>query len=85
MKKEELILFATGMTQTILVASNTVFLARGFVYGIFLMGFLISYVWSHNVKKIAFSTKKDRIIYATGAMLGTGIGYYFAVFLIKFV
>jgi len=31
-------------------------------------------VWTFNVRNVAFGTNWDRIIYALGASLGTGIG-----------
>jgi hypothetical protein len=44
-------------------------------------GFLISLVWSWNIKKIAFSTIKDRILYSSGAATGTFCGYFLATFI----
>lgn len=43
-------------------------------YGIAICGFSISYLQTINVKKIGLGTKKEQIIYATGAMFGGCIG-----------
>lgn len=37
---------------------------------LFLTGFLISFIWSFNVKKVAFGSMLDRIIYSIGASIG---------------
>ena len=71
-------LFTTGFTQVFLVVLNTYFITREFLFG---CGFLISFVWSHNVKKIAFGSELDRIIYSLGAMTGSILAFYFGKFI----
>jgi len=44
-------LFLTGFTQVFFVAINTYFLSKGFYLGVFICGFIISLIWSWNVKK----------------------------------
>jgi uncharacterized membrane protein len=51
--------------------------------GVFIAAFMISLIWSFNVKKIAFGTMKDRLVYATGAMLGSVTGLAMSDFLIR--
>ena len=58
-----------------LVAINTYQIANGKTFGVFVVGFLISLVWSWNVKKIAFGTTADRFAYALGAGTGSLGGY----------
>ena len=70
-------LFTTGFTQVFLVVLNTYFITREFLFGILAWGFLISFVWSHNVKKVAFGSEWDRIIYSLGAMTGSILAFYF--------
>ena len=70
-------LFTTGFTQVFLVVLNTYFITREFLFGILACGFLISFVWSHNVKKVAFGSEWDRIVYALGAMAGSVAAFYF--------
>jgi hypothetical protein len=79
--KNNLILFVTALSQVSLVAANVIFISRGNVPCMLVTGFLISLIWTLNVKRIAFSTISERIIYATGAMVGTGLGYYVTKFL----
>ena len=70
-------LFTTGFTQVFLVVLNTYFITREFLFGIIVCGFLISFIWSHNVKKVAFGSEWDRIVYASGAMTGSVAAFYF--------
>ena len=72
-------LFLTGFLQVFLVAMNTVFVSSGLIIPMLITGFLISIIWSWNIKKIAFSTINDRIIYSTGAACGTGLGWWIAI------
>ncbi len=71
-------IFFTAMLQVTLVAMNTIFISHGLIIPMLVTGFGISLVWTLNVKKIAFGTWTDRIVYASGAMVGTGIGYFIA-------
>lgn len=50
-------LFITGFMQVFLVVLNTYFIGKEFIIGIIICGFLISYIWSHNVKKVAFGSE----------------------------
>ncbi|GIJ92794.1 hypothetical protein CAPN002_00120 [Capnocytophaga stomatis] len=70
------VLFFTGFVQVFLVVLNTYFVAKSFVVGVVFCGFLISYIWSHNVRKIAFGTEAHRIVYACGAMMGSIVAFY---------
>jgi len=74
----KLSLIFTGFLQVFFVAGNTWFIAHNEIVGIIIAGFIISYIWSHNVKKIAFGTEMDRIMYAIGAMAGSYSGYWTA-------
>jgi hypothetical protein len=68
-------LFLTSYLQVALVSANTYFISKVTWLGIAICGFGISYIWTINVKQISISSLKERIIYATGAMLGglTGV------------
>jgi hypothetical protein len=72
--KDRIQLFITGFIQVILVAINTYQISHSEYGGVFVVGFLISFVWSFNVKKIAFGTMRDRLIYASGAACGSLLG-----------
>ena len=69
-------LFLTAFFQVLFVGANTIFISRLFWIGIIIGSVGISFIWTYNVKRIAFATMKDRIIYTTGALLGSlaGVG-----------
>lgn len=78
---ERIKIFTTGFIQVILVCLNTYQIANYIVtksimtlLGILFIGFLISLVWTLNVKKIAFGDWIDRITYASGAATGSITG-----------
>lgn len=72
--KSSIQLFATGLLQVFFVAINTVFLSKSLYLGVGLAAFMISMVWSYNVKKVVFGTIADRIAYAAGASAGSLLG-----------
>lgn len=76
-------LFITGFLQVFFVVANTYFISKGFVFGIITASFIISLIWSWNVKKIAFGNRKDRIVYSFGAMSGSISAFYMADLLLK--
>lgn len=45
-------------------------------------GFLISFIWSWNVRKIAFGSILDRIRYSAGAATGGALGLYISVLIL---
>lgn len=63
-------LFLTAFIQVSLVTIQTWFIAKEMLVPIFLVGFGISFVWTLNVKSVAFGGNKDRLIYAFGAACG---------------
>lgn len=69
-------LFLTGFLQVFFVVINTYFISKGYLLGIIICGFIISFIWSHNVKKIAFGSEYDRFIYSLGAMSGSLTAYF---------
>lgn len=70
-------LFGTAFLQVCFVSINTVMLATGNVIGMAFASFLISIIWTHNVKKAVFASEFDRIMYALGATAGCLFGYFF--------
>ena len=79
--KNSLQLFGTGMLQVFFVAINTVFLSKSIYLGVGLAAFMISMVWSYNVKKVVFGTLIDRVAYAAGASAGSLLGLYASEYL----
>lgn len=76
-------LFITGFTQVFFVAINTFFISKAIYGGVLICGFLISFIWSWNVKKVAFGTIKDRIWYSFGAGVGSLAGLIVSIFIFK--
>lgn len=69
-------LFATAFIQVSLVAANTYFIASLYWTGIAVASFMISYMWTINVRRISIGGKTDRLIYSAGAMAGGITGVY---------
>lgn len=78
-------LFITGFIQVFFVAINTFFISRTIYGGVLLCGFLISFVWTWNVKKVAFGTLMDRLFYSIGAGVGSLTGLIVSVEILKFI
>lgn len=72
--KDKIILFSTGVVQVYFVAINTYFLSRELYVGVTFAAFMISLIWSYNIKKIAFGSLTDRVLYSLGATLGSVAG-----------
>jgi hypothetical protein len=81
--RDSIKLFITGFIQVFFVAVNTYFLSKIFYVGVFFCGFMISLIWSWNVKKVAFGTLTDRIVYALGAAFGSAIGLLISTLILK--
>lgn len=81
--KEYITLFFTGLIQVFFVAVNTYFITSRFWGGIFVCGFIISIIWSWNVKRIAFGSIKDRLVYSFGAASGSILGAYFSYLIVN--
>jgi uncharacterized membrane-anchored protein YitT (DUF2179 family) len=73
----------TGFFQVAFVAMNTVFLADRNLPGVLAASFLISLIWSYNVKRVVFGSIRDRLAYAVGASLGAGAGMGIADLMVK--
>lgn len=71
---EKVKLFGTGFLQVSLVASQTWLILHQLWIAIFITAFLISYIWTWNVKRVVFGDAWDRVAYASGAAVGTIVG-----------
>ena len=69
-------LILTGFIQVFFVSLNTYFIAKGMLLGVFMAGFTISFVWSWNIKKVAFGGLSDRLFYSLGAAIGSLSGAF---------
>jgi hypothetical protein len=74
-------LIFSGMLHVLLVAVNMYQIAHQKWVGCFVVGFLISFVWSFNVQKIAFSTISQRVSYSVGAAIGTITGLFLSTYI----
>ncbi len=74
-------LFITAILQVMFVSMNVIFISNHRVIPMLLTGFMISLIWTFNIKKVAFGGLIDRFIYATGAMIGTGLGYLISAYI----
>ena len=70
-------LFFTGFIQVFLVTAQTWFISRSNWPAVAAFGFLISFAWSFNVKRIAIGTRADAAIYSAGASVGAVLGLFF--------
>lgn len=75
-------LLTTGFIQVYFVAVNTLFIAKEKYIPVLIIGFVISFIWSWNVKRISIGTLHDRVIYSIGAGFGSIAGLYSAKHLI---
>jgi xanthine/uracil/vitamin C permease (AzgA family) len=78
MIKDYLILFLSSFIQLFLGAYNIWQIANNLPIQVTVVGFLIAFIWTFNVKKITVSTMPERIIYSLGAGIGTTVGMIFA-------
>lgn len=78
-------LFITGFLQVFFVAINTYFIFQEFYIGVFLCGWIISLIWSWNVKRVAFGSFRDRMYYSFGAGVGSLVGLIVSKLLMSFI
>jgi hypothetical protein len=69
-------LFFTGFIQVYFISVNTYFLSKEMYWGVLIAAFMISWVWSLNIKKLAFGSAFDRVVYALGATAGSLAGLW---------
>jgi len=82
--KTRIYLFSTALLQVMLVSMNIVFITYHQLLAMTITGFAISIIWTFNVKKVAFGSLTDRVVYASGAAAGTLIGYYISKQFVNF-
>jgi len=62
----------------LLVSLNTILLAHKQIASSIAVAGLISYVWTFNVKRAAFGSQMEKLIYSAGAASGAAVGLYIA-------
>jgi hypothetical protein len=81
--KDRVMLFSTGFIQVAFVGANSYLVAKYVPLGIFLTSFMISIIWTHNIRKVVFGGAIDRFLYALGAAFGALVGSSIAFYLVK--
>ena len=81
--KDKYILFFTALSQVFFVAMQPLLIIHHRIIPMLICGFLISMIWTFNIKKVAFGNMADRFVYAFGAMAGTGFGFMVSNFIVK--
>lgn len=81
--RQRLQLAWTGFLQVIFVSANTIYITQRAWVMLVITSFCISFLWSGNVKRIAFGDMLDRVVYASGAALGCATGVLIAASLTK--
>ena len=76
-------LFTKGFLQVYFIVINTYMVAFGSVLGVFVTSFAASWVWSLNVKSVAAGDANTRMIYSTGAAVGSVLALYSGALLLK--
>lgn len=71
-------LFFSSFIQLFLGAYNIWQIANDMPVQVTVIGFLIAFIWTFNVKKISASTMTERLAYSLGAGIGTTSGMLFA-------
>ncbi len=72
-----------GFSQVFLVGVQTYLISREKVYHVFIVGVLISLVWTWNVKRIAFHGWGQSLCYSLGAGVGSVVGLVLAMNLVR--
>ena len=85
MSEKSIKLFLGGMLQVGLVSSNAYLISQGKFLAVFIVGCLISYVWTFNVKKVVFGELSDRLNYSFGAGVGGVVGLYIAKNIVNWI
>ena len=67
-------IFLSATLQIFLVSVNTYLISHSFVLEAGIVGFLLSLVWSYNIRKIVISSTSERLVYCLGAGVGTSLG-----------
>lgn len=74
--------FLSGYAQVLLVAGSTVFLSAQFASGVLVTGFLISLLWTINVRN-ALAGWPARLAYCIGASFGSLSGMYLSNYILN--
>jgi hypothetical protein len=85
MTRQHIILSVTAYFQILFVSCNVVFIQKQSIIGVILSSFMISLLWTFNVKKVAFGGLVDRLLYAVFACAGAVTGVYLSNWLMRLI
>ena len=74
--------FITAFAQVSLVAVNTFQISHEMYGGTFVVSFLISLIWTINVKRVSVGSWPERLAYSSGAAVGGLAGLLIAKFIL---
>jgi len=80
---EQLKLFIMAFLQVFFTCMNIVFITNNMIFLMFITGFVISFIWSGNVKTVVFGTLKERFTYSLGGSFGVICGYWVSNFILS--
>lgn len=85
-KKIHLIsIFFSSLLQIFFVSVNTILISKELVIQAGICGFLLSLVWTFNIRRIGLASWGERISYCLGAGLGTSGGILFIKTIREFI
>ena len=70
------LLFLRAALYVGLTTMNVALLLNKNYAGMFSTSAFLSYLWTHNVKSLAFSDERQRVSYALGAGVGCILGFW---------
>jgi len=77
-KRHHLIsIFFSSLLQIFFVSVNTILISKEMIIQAGVCGFLLSLVWTFNIRRITIASWGERISYCLGAGLGTSSGIIF--------
>lgn len=77
-KKSHLVsIFFSSLLQIFFVSVNTILISKEMIIQAGVCGFLLSLVWTFNIRRIGLASWGERISYCLGAGLGTSGGILF--------
>ena len=77
-KKQHLVsIFLSSLLQIFFVSVNTILISKEMVIQAGVCGFLLSLVWTFNIRRITIASWGERISYCLGAGIGTSSGIIF--------
>lgn len=78
-------IFFSSLLQIFFVSVNTILISKEMVIQAGICGFLLSLVWTFNIRRIGLASWSERISYCLGAGLGTSGGILFIKTIREFI